>query len=514
MCGIVAVAGTQPAFPFVYEGLTALEYRGYDSWGIAVQEASGNVFCHREVGAASKPTKTTNLLGLTGGVAVGHTRWATHGKVCEGNTHPIEGGCRQPDGWKDTCHRSTCWVVHNGIIENYLELRKELEADGYLFKTETDTEVIAHLLDRGVRYNPRGDRAMMIFWALRHAKHKLRGEYAFVALHNEFWGCLLFVSHGVPLLLTEDGHVASDPAAFVGHAKRAWRLTNTQLGYRHVSDQCRVWHDLPTSISTFEDPDDWKDKCFMTATDVPDEQQPTLSVPGGHMLAEINEQSQALRNPRSWTFSRPPKPSQVVLMGCGSSYNACLYARKVFELFGGVQTSVEYASDFRSRRMEHYPPGTMFVAVTQSGETKDTLAAMGHLTQDGRRPSLWVVTNSPNSSAEAEAENFCRLRVGHGTWRRGHEDLHRLLRGTGRIGRPFCGPWSRPGWCATRRTVRRPSSGCWGPNSKNLYLGRGPQLRRRPRGGAEAQGGELHPRRGHAGGRDEARAHRPHRRQD
>lgn len=354
MCGIISVGRKEgrEAYPIIMTGLKRLEYRGYDSHGSAVHGTTG-VCVKKHLGAPS--AEAWKEICVPGTSGVGHTRWATHGKVCEANTHPIAGGA-QENGVKDSV-----WVVHNGVVENYLELKKELLSQHFIFKTETDTEVIAHLL---YAY---GTDAIKL----------LKGRMSFVAMWKD--GSMLAVCLGSPMVITPCGLVASDPVALSGFADSYHSMCRGDYavirdgvkyyGERGLRDLAAV-HPVPQ----FGIGDVYED----VGTSV--------------MLREICEQADA-RRLKDGDHYREPSRYDWVLFGCGSSYNAALLGRLYLRI-AGAPARVEYASEFQRDFESHR---TRYVAITQSGETADTLRALDSL--DAPWDRITVLCNRPDSSA-------------------------------------------------------------------------------------------------------------------
>lgn len=392
MCGIAAYAGEQYAAPVVWEALRRLEHRGYDSWGIAVALKAGPESAEHDVarrlGAPSEddPYDVAHRVYRLGKVAIGHTRWATHGEVLIKNCHPVRGG-RPWDQWQE---RRGVLVVHNGVVENHQELSSGLIAGGFAYQTDTDTETLAHLLSLHVEP---GNGIAGVFNGAMQTLKAVKGANAFAAVHRSYPDWLVAGANGSPLCFTPEGHVASDPAAFVGVATKYARLPDG-----HVAVVQRQGAGLDPLVEFYGG----GTKGYLPKFDqkVPD---PDEQAKGGYdhfMLKELHQTPDVLAVGRGWVGEIPWKrPEQVVLLGCGSSYNACLLARRFMERAGAVQVTVEYASEFRERDLDLYPGGTLFVGVTQSGETKDTLAAMERVATHREAASLMVVTNTPGSKA-------------------------------------------------------------------------------------------------------------------
>ncbi|HEX4882057.1 MAG TPA: glutamine--fructose-6-phosphate transaminase (isomerizing) [Porticoccaceae bacterium] len=359
MCGIVAAAAQRNVAAILLEGLKRLEYRGYDSAGMAILGSDG-LQCRRHAGKVALLAEDMERTPFPGQLGIAHTRWATHGKPSEANAHP---------------HRSgPIAVVHNGIIENYRDLRAELEAAGYQFHSETDTEVVAHLVHDLVR------RGQDLAAALAAALPRLEGAYALAVISEAEPGTLVGARRGSPLVLgigIEENFLASDPLAL--------RQVTDRFVYLDEGDQVSLTADgycirdragsvVTREIHRFSDPVDAADK-------------------GGYrhfMLKEIHEQPDVLAATLEGRISarsvlpevfgaiapaRFAAVENVHVVACGTSYHAGLVARHWLEDWAGIPCQVEVASEYRYRKVV-VPANTLLVAISQSGETADTLAAL------------------------------------------------------------------------------------------------------------------------------------------
>lgn len=357
MCGIVGYVGHRQAVPLILGALQRLEYRGYDSAGLAI-------LCDENLVVLRAEGKLVNLLEkafaapLAGCCGLGHTRWATHGPPVERNAHP------------HTDPQRLCAVVHNGIIENYLELKQELVSRGAAFSSDTDSEVIAHLLAEG-----EGSLAERVL----RVRRKLSGQFAVVAMDKREPNVLVAFRQGPPLVVglgEDEVLVASDPAAVLAVTRRCLHLedgdvaTITPQGVRILDGQDRPTNRCEVVL-------DW---------------DPGQIERGGYrhfMLKEIHEQPgacaqtlQVLLAEQSYDLSpwglgeeRLRKISSVVFVACGTSWHAALVGKFYLESLAQVSCQVDYASEFRYRS-PLVGPGSLVVGITQSGETADTLAAM------------------------------------------------------------------------------------------------------------------------------------------
>jgi glucosamine--fructose-6-phosphate aminotransferase (isomerizing) len=397
MCGIVGYVGDRPAKPFIIQGLKRLEYRGYDSWGYAVFDGEKAEDIGRSLGRAGddtrqRPADEEHWGSLSKGtVGIGHTRWATHGGVTLDNTHPV---CGHKD-WD-----ITFYVVHNGVVTNHQELREKLEGEGYRFSGQTDTEVVAHFLDWLYRLGSGNARLRNTAESYRElvsaAVAVLRGSFALAVVPAKRPDHAVLVSRGAPLLVTREGHFASDPVAFVGHAET----------YRRLPE--------PAVIAVTRDGPKW----FWPpepGSPVPKEASVSRGDHPDFMHKEIHEQPAMLEEPYFGRLADWPMDT-ACLFGCGSSYFAAKIGKHYLEEVAGWDCWAAYATELEAGPV---PLARNFIALTQSGETRDTLAAMQrvrrHCGLPGRAPDYYAVaavTNVPTSLAADLAT--CVLPVGAG----------------------------------------------------------------------------------------------------
>jgi glucosamine--fructose-6-phosphate aminotransferase (isomerizing) len=421
MCGIVGYVGFRRATDLILEGLRRLEYRGYDSAGIAVLDDEGNLQVKK---AAGRLSRLEALVRAGGGdladtavadssIGIGHTRWATHGAPTDGNAHPHLGGAETAP---------SVAVVHNGVIENYHGLKTRLEADGYFFRSETDTEVIAHLIDSGLQKalatGPRvTDEPADSPWvvAVREAIAQLRGTYGLLVLFRNRPDLLVAARCGSQLVVgVADGEhfIASDASPLAGHADRIVYLADHEVAVI-TADSLRVIHRDSGRVEPAVQPFD------LTADDV------GLGGFAHFMLKEIHEQPETIKAAMRGRLSRDDatavfgglnltpqqlqKVRRIVLTGCGTSWHAALVGEYLIEQFARLPVEVEYASELRYRN----PPideGTLLFAITQSGETADTLAALRELKRKGH-PTL-AICNVVGSTIATEADGGIYLHAG------------------------------------------------------------------------------------------------------
>ncbi len=359
MCGIVGYVGGRDAVPVILEGLRRLEYRGYDSAGIAVVR-DGAVVRRRSAGKLQNLCASLEREPLSGDWGLGHTRWATHGRPTEENAHPHQ----------DCSGRIV--VVHNGIIENHLALKTRLTAEGHRFVTQTDTEVVAHLVEALYRGS--------LEEAARAALARVEGVYALVLLHKDEPHCLVAARRGPPLVIGLGAHehyVASDVPALLPHTRDFLFLEDGDVAT--VRADAVVLRDASgTVVERAPQRIAW---------------DPVQAEKGGYrhfMLKEIHEQPQAVRDTLFGRIgleegelhleelgpvaARLQEARRVVLLACGTSWHAALVGKFLIEHFAKLPAEVDYGSEFRYRT-PLVGADTVAVAISQSGETADTLAA-------------------------------------------------------------------------------------------------------------------------------------------
>ena len=384
MCGIVAAVADRNIVPVLLEGLRRLEYRGYDSAGLALINETG-VQRLRAVGRVAELAAQVDETGASGRTGIAHTPWATHGVPSERNAHPhISGGLA---------------VVHNGIIENHEALRSRLKAEGYEFTSETDTEVVAHLIASELKLAPD------LFSATRAAIAQLQGAYALAVLREVDPSRVIVAREGSPLLLglsDEGNYAASDASALLQVTRRIVYLENGDCA-ELMRGSYRVTRVDGTPVVRAET------ESHLSADAV------ELGQYRHYMQKEIFEQPVALANTLEMLgATRSIQPGlfganteevlkdvrQVLIIACGTSYHAGLVARYWLEAIAGIPCNVEVASEYRYR--ESVPdPQTLVVTLSQSGETADTLAALQHAKSLGMTRTL-CICNVPESSLVRE----------------------------------------------------------------------------------------------------------------
>lgn len=386
MCGIVCYVGDRNAAPILLEGLKQLEYRGYDSAGLAVQH-DRDVQAHRAVGKIIELENKVGGLSLTGASGIAHTRWATHGEPTEQNAHP------------QTDRKEDVFVIHNGIIENFNALKKKLVKKGVVFRSETDTEVLAHL----VGLNFEGDLGE----AVRKTMSQVEGTFGIAVLHRNTPGQIVVARRGSPLIIgVGDGchFAASDVSAMVRYTNKVVHLQDNELATLTADGfSMSTAHAKP--IERVTETVEWR------AEDA------ELNGFPHFMLKEIFEQPETIKNairgrlepgegvPKLGglmpVWEELKKCRHMVIVACGTSYFAGCVGRYIFEKLTEIDVGVELASEFRYRKL-NFPANTFVVALSQSGETADTLAAIREAKRKGA--GLLGIVNVVGSSIARETD--------------------------------------------------------------------------------------------------------------
>lgn len=363
MCGIIGYVGTKNSVPYIIDGLKKLEYRGYDSAGISILE-NGKLVTVRAVGKVAELEKAALQQAPKGVSGIGHTRWATHGKPSEENSHP------------HTDCQGEIVVVHNGIIENYLVLREKLESLGHRFKSETDTEVLAHLIEENLKHVRNGSKEGCLLKAVQKTNKEISGAFAYGVLWAQTPGLLIGVKNQSPMVVgigKDENFLASDVPAFLNHTNKVLFLEDGEIVLIH-SKEVKVLDK------------EGKEKKYKTTRIDWDQQQAEKGGYEHFMLKEIYDQPQAiedtLRTARA-DFGKilgldtkgMRSLKEVHIIACGTAYHAGLVGKYYIEQFAGIPVSVDLASEYKYRTVPHHA-GTLAVAISQSGETADTIGAI------------------------------------------------------------------------------------------------------------------------------------------
>jgi len=401
MCGIVGYVGPRDAAPILLDGLRRLEYRGYDSAGIAIITPDGALEIRKHEGKLQKLTDAIKNSAPRGNLGIGHTRWATHGAPNDVNAHPHS----------DCMGRIA--VIHNGIIENYAELRDELRARGHKFTTETDTEVLAHLIEEEEKGNEgnKGNAGIALVGAVQRALKKIRGTYGIAVLDLAQPDLLIGARHFSPLIAglgTNENFLASDIPALLPHTKKMLVIEDGEIAAL-TRDAVRLYTLDGEAVE--RDP-------FEVNWDVQAAEKDGYP---HFFLKEIHEQPVALANAIQGRVDGHTvhlaeldaldlgRVNRVVLLACGSSYHAALIGKRALEQWVRVPAEAIIASEFRYANPvidEH----TLAILITQSGETADTLASLRRARSSGAQ--TLALTNTVGSSITRGATAVVNLHVG------------------------------------------------------------------------------------------------------
>ncbi len=400
MCGIIGYTGHREAEPILVEGLRRLEYRGYDSAGLATLTGA-SLHLRKKAGRIQDLARHLRDHPSPGCTGISHTRWATHGPATDGNAHP------------HLSSNGAVAVVHNGVIENYSALKRQLQGEGVPFRSDTDTEVIAQLIARNLPEQCNDPRDLIE--AVAQTLAMLKGTYGLAVVSPRFPDLVLGARLGSPLVLgigRDETFLASDPAALAGMADKVVYLQDNQMCVLTPGE----WHILDQEQGQVE--------ATVHALDC-DVEDNDKGVFDHFMLKEIYEQPEALENALRGRLDDADSAShfgglnidpqqlrraeRIILTACGTSYHAAIVGEYLLEEFARIPVEVEYASEFRYRN----PPidrNTIVIALTQSGETADTLAALRESKRKGH-PTL-ALCNVVGSSIAREADGGVYLHAG------------------------------------------------------------------------------------------------------
>jgi glutamine---fructose-6-phosphate transaminase (isomerizing) len=397
MCGIVGYVGNKQVVPLIIDGLRKLEYRGYDSAGIAVVDENHEISLRRAEGKLRNLEECIRLNPLDGNYGIGHTRWATHGRPTEENAHP---------------HRDCSGkivVVHNGIIENYVPLKQKLTAAGHEFKTETDTEVVAHLIEEEMK------QGASFEMAVRASVKQLHGIFALSIIHSDEADTIIAVREGAPVVIgLGDGEffVASDIPPILQHTRDVFYLGEKEIAIL-TKDSVRVTDFDGNILEPKQQRITW---------------DPIAAEKGGFkhfMLKEIYEQPRAVRDTSQGRISLDTgkiyldlanisdedlkQISSITVAACGTSWHAGIAGKYMIEQMARVSVEVDYASEFRYRNPV-LDENTLLIVISQSGETADTIAAMREAKKYGCK--VLAVCNVQGSMIHREADGTILTNAG------------------------------------------------------------------------------------------------------
>ena len=403
MCGIIGYVGSASAAPILLDGLRRLEYRGYDSSGLAIMNGSEKIETRRKSGRLENLRSLLVEQPVEGDCGISHTRWATHGEPSDVNAHP------------HSDQSGKLAMVHNGVIENYQVLKDQMEAEGHEFSSQTDSEVLAHLIGRCYEKSTEEDSHQRLVGAIREALSQVSGTYGIVAMHADSPGFLVGARLGSPLVVglgKGEKFLASDVGAIVAHTTDAIYLQDRDLVCLTEGD-FRI-ENVDGDLSEYE----------VSTVDFTPEQAEKGSYPH-FMLKEIFEQPTSIENAfrgrlvddqasallggLGLTPRELRDVERIVLCGCGTASHAAMVGEYLIEHLARIPTEVEIASEFRYRN----PPldkNTLVFVISQSGETIDTLAAMREGQRKGHR--VLGIVNSVGSTIARESDGGSYLHSG------------------------------------------------------------------------------------------------------
>lgn len=391
MCGIIGYIGDREAVPVLLHGLHRLEYRGYDSAGIAVIDKDGNLIIEKVVGKIKDLTEHLWGKDIKGNIGIGHTRWATHGPPTVENAHPHKS------------QNNSIAVVHNGIVENYAQLKEELIKKGYEFKSQTDTEVIAHLIEDLFEED-------LLKTVLKVAK-KLKGAYAIGVISTNEPDRIVALRKGSPLIVgigNGENFIASDIPAILEYTNRFITLNDDEIALI-TKDSVSIYNIQGEKINR---------EPFTVNWDI------SVAEKEGYkhfMLKEIHQQTKSITDTISGFLSNLDNPifdqiqkfNKIYIIACGTSYHAGLTGKFWIEKFTGIPTIVDYASEFRYRESP-IDENTLLIAISQSGETADTrFAAIDAQKKGGKILSIVnVVGSSLSRESDYVIYTYCGPEIG------------------------------------------------------------------------------------------------------
>ena len=386
MCGIVGYIGKKDAVDVIYYGLEKLEYRGYDSAGIAVID-NGKIQRRRSMGKLKNLQENIKTNSIYGNIGIGHTRWATHGKPSQENAHP-----------HTDCNEKIV-VVHNGIIENYVELKKSLQNEGHKFASETDTEVIAHLIEKYYK----GD----LLVAVKSALQNVRGSYAICTICNDDASRIIVARKDAPLVIgiaSNENYIASDVAALLQYTKDVIFLENGDIA-EIKEDSIKIFDTNDNIVERKIQKIMWNaiqaEKCgykhFMLK-EIHEQAQTTQDTFRGRISDESNK---IILESVKLTKEEISNISRICIVACGTSYHAGLIAKFLFENYTKIPTEVNIASEFRYSNPV-IDDKVLTIFISQSGETADTLAAL-RLAKEKKSKTI-AICNVVGASISREAD--------------------------------------------------------------------------------------------------------------
>lgn len=399
MCGIVGYIGNKEAYPILIKGLKRLEYRGYDSAGVALVDGDNNLTIYKEKGKVSELEAYASSRNTSGTVGIAHTRWATHGEPCQRNSHP------------HYSESERFAIIHNGIIENYATLKRNLQKEGYTFKSDTDTEVLIQLIEYVQKSND-----LDLLSAVQLSLHQVIGAYAIAVLDRETPNQIIAARKSSPLVVgVGDGEffLGSDATPIIEYTDKVIYLNDGEIAVMRLGDELRVVDidnaEVTPEIKTVE----------LTLGQIEKGGYPHF------MLKEIYEQPKRLRDCMSGRINlelnrismasvidnreRLANATRFIIVACGTSWHAGLIGKQLLETYVGIPVDVEYASEFRYRKPV-IKSTDIVIAISQSGETADTLAAIELAQSKGA--FVYGICNAVGSSISRVTDSGAYTHVG------------------------------------------------------------------------------------------------------
>ncbi len=399
MCGIVGYIGNKEAYPILIKGLKRLEYRGYDSAGVALVDEGNNLAIYKEKGKVSELEAYASSRNTSGTVGIAHTRWATHGEPCQRNSHP------------HYSESERFAIIHNGIIENYATLKENLQKEGYTFKSDTDTEVLIQLIEYVQKSNN-----LDLLSAVQLSLHQVIGAYAIAVLDREAPNQIIAARKSSPLVVgvgEDEFFLGSDATPIIEYTDKVIYLNDGEIAVMRLGDELRVVDinnaEVTPEIKTVE----------LTLGQIEKGGYPHF------MLKEIYEQPKRLRDCMSGRINlelnrismasvidnreRLANATRFIIVACGTSWHAGLIGKQLLETYVGIPVDVEYASEFRYRKPV-IRSTDIVIAISQSGETADTLAAIELAQSKGA--FVYGICNAVGSSISRMTDSGAYTHVG------------------------------------------------------------------------------------------------------
>ncbi len=396
MCGIVGYIGDKSAIPILIQGLKRLEYRGYDSAGLGFF-ADGKLNIVKNKGKVALLEEKINGNSHHSSIGIGHTRWATHGIPNEINAHPHFN------------KEKTLLVIHNGIIENYQPLKKILIGDGYQFNSETDTEVLVHLIDSFIK------KGFSLFSAVRHALNEVEGTYGLAVLSSSEPDKIVAARKGSPLVLgigENENFIASDVSALIAHTKQVVYLEDGEIAEvykdhfltKNIEDE-EIQKEIIEVTMSIEQIDKGGYSTFMLK-EIMEQPESVLNSMRGRL---VHDDGTSKLGGLESVLNKIANSKRFIICACGTSWHSGMVGEYMFEQYLRIPTEVEYASEFRYRNPIIHPDDTIFF-ISQSGETADTLAAM----KEAKRKGALVVgiCNAVGSSIARDSDAGVYIHAG------------------------------------------------------------------------------------------------------